>query len=134
MNKYSKIPITKSTEGKQMYINVKYPNIPLSDLDTYIICKSTDRYDKLAQTYYGDPSLWWIISLANNSTPQISLFPPLDVYVRIPQNYLEVVSAFNKLNRINPLLSEEAVIRSNNTGNTGNVGMGNTGNTGGGGY
>ena len=87
-----------------MYKDIKYPNIPLNDSDVYILCNSTDRYDKLAQTYYGDSSLWWIISIANNASSQDSLFPPLDVYIRIPQNYVDIISAFNKLNDTDTIL------------------------------
>jgi len=97
--RYQNIPITKSLDDKQMYVTVKYPNIPLSENDIYILASSIDRYDKLALDYYGDTSLWWIISTANNNLPQNSLFLPLGSYVRIPSNYLEILSQFNTLNK-----------------------------------
>tara|TARA_Y100000361_G_C11159064_1_gene345983 strand:+ start:2607 stop:2957 length:351 start_codon:yes stop_codon:yes gene_type:complete len=99
MSRYSNIQTIRNSEGKRFYPSIKYPNIPLSEGDAYILCNSTDRYDKLAQTYYGDSSLWWVISIANNASPQNSLFPPLDTYIRIPQNYVETVSQFNILNQ-----------------------------------
>ena len=99
MNRYSDIQMTRTPNGKKIYKSVKYPDIPLSNSDIYLLCNSTDRYDKLAQEYYGDSSLWRIISIANNASSQNSLFPPLDVYIRIPSNYLEIVSSFNTLNR-----------------------------------
>ena len=98
MNRYSDIPIIRNSEGNRMYSTIKYPNIPLSDTDFYILCNSTDRYDKLALSYYGDSSLWWVISIANNASTQDSLFPPLDSYIRIPSDYVSIVNEFNILN------------------------------------
>jgi hypothetical protein len=111
MSRYSDIPIVKSSNNKNIYANVKYPEIPLSESDLYILCNSTDRYDKLALSYYGDSSLWWVISIANNASSQNSLFPPLDTYIRIPENYLEVITKFNTLNK-----------SSNNPSNPSNIG------------
>tara|TARA_Y100000361_G_C11099204_1_gene310909 strand:+ start:83 stop:436 length:354 start_codon:yes stop_codon:yes gene_type:complete len=101
MNRYSNIRTIRNSQGKRYYPIVKYPDIPLSPDDAYIICNSTDRYDKLAQDYYGDSSLWWIISIANNASPQNSLFPPLESYVRIPGNYVDILANFNTLNSTN---------------------------------
>jgi hypothetical protein len=120
MARYSNISILKTQEKKNIYANIKYPDIPLSESDLYILCNSTDRYDKLALSYYGDSSLWWIISIANNASTQDSLFPPLDVYIRIPQNYVDVISSFNRLNNINiTLISSDGVISNNNNNVTG---------------
>ncbi len=99
--RYQNIPITKSLDDKQMYVTVKYPNIPLSENDIYILASSIDRYDKLALDYYGDTSLWWIISTANNNLPQNSLFLPLGSYVRIPAGYLDILEKYNILNESN---------------------------------
>lgn len=77
---------------------VKYPNIPLSEDDLYILCNATDRYDKLALSYYQDPSLWWIISSANNAINQNSLYPPTGSYIRIPSTPVESLNEFNRLN------------------------------------
>jgi hypothetical protein len=111
MSRYSDILTIKNSEGKRFYPTTKYPDIPLSENDAYILCSSTDRYDKLAETYYGDSSLWWVISIANNASSQNSLFPPLDTYIRIPENYLEVITKFNTLNK-----------SSNNPSNPSNIG------------
>jgi len=98
MNRYSNIPIITNSSKQRMYVTIKYPDIPLSSNDSYIICNATDRYDKLAQSYYNDSSLWWIISIANNASSQDSLFPPLDTYIRIPSDYLEIAAEFDILN------------------------------------
>jgi hypothetical protein len=104
MPEYSDIEIIRSPNGKRMYKDIKYPDIPLSESDLYVLCNNTDRYDKLALVYYGDSSLWWIISIANNASSQDSLFPPLDVYIRIPGDYVDVLSKFSKLNQNNTVV------------------------------
>ena len=55
------------TQGKRYYAGVKYPQIPNSVDDTYVYAEDGDRYDQLALQYYGDPSLWWVISIANET-------------------------------------------------------------------
>ena len=98
MSRYEDVTTFVDELGKRQYMGVKYPNVPLQQSDLYIICNTTDRYDTLANTYYGDPSLWWVISIANNATNQDGLYPPLDSYIRIPQDYVGVLNKFNILN------------------------------------
>ena len=117
MARYSNISILKTQEKKNIYANIKYPDIPLSESDLYILCNSTDRYDKLALSYYGDSSLWWIISIANNASSQDGLFPPLDVYIRVPQNPVGIISNFNKLNNLSIKLVSSNNNSSNNSSN-----------------
>lgn len=42
-----------------------FPVMPLTVDDIYIVTSGIERLDKLAQTFYGDASLWWIIASAN---------------------------------------------------------------------
>jgi hypothetical protein len=86
MLRYSQIPITSSVDNpKRRYINVKYPVISRDYSDIYVYVTRGDRYDLLAQTYYNDSSLWWIIARANVSTniPD-SLLPNVGDQIRIP--------------------------------------------------
>jgi len=96
-NRYNTIPQTR-IEGKRVYQNVKYPDIPLSENDIYVQSSQGDRFDILAQQYYGDSSLWWIISSANNDLPQDSLVIPLRQQIRIPANPSIAVELFESLN------------------------------------
>ena len=66
--------------------------------DIYVYAEQGDRYDQLALQYYGDPSLWWIISIANSSLSQNSYYPPLGVQIRIPQNIGAIQISFENLN------------------------------------
>jgi hypothetical protein len=100
INRYRNIDVTQSLNGPRHYINSKYPNVPLSNGDIYVITTINDRFDVLAQTYYGDSSLWWIISLANDFLPQNSLYPPIGIQLRIPTNTNTVLTNFSNANQL----------------------------------
>jgi hypothetical protein len=99
MNRYQDIPVVKTSTGIHYYKNNKYPRIPLSTTDIYVITTDGDRFDTLSAQYYTDPSLWWIISLANEHLPQNSLFIPLGTQIRIPINVAQFVAEYNILNQ-----------------------------------
>lgn len=83
---------------KRGYKTVKYPEIPFNEQDTYVICTDGDRYDILAQQYYGDNSLWWVISIANKELLQNSLLPVPGAQIRIPGDLNGVLIAYKQLN------------------------------------
>lgn len=85
MGRYSNSKILKNKKGNRYYSRRRYPTIPRSNNDIYVITAIGDRYDNLAYQYYKNPSLWWVISAAN---PEYmgSLYPPLGVQLRIPSN------------------------------------------------
>ena len=87
------------TRGIRYYRGVKYPEIALSPDDIYVYAEAGDRFDILANEYYSDPSLWWIISTANGSFPQDTYYLPLGIQIRIPNNIGAIQSAYNKLNK-----------------------------------
>jgi phage tail protein X len=108
MNRYQSVPVIV-IDKKPSYQTTKYPEIPLSDEDTYVYTTQGDRFDVLAQQYYGDQSLWWIISIANTAIagtslpadlPQDSLIIPEGNQIRIPANYPEVLNSFRILNNL----------------------------------
>jgi hypothetical protein len=59
-----------------------------------------DRYDTLAQTFYSDSTLWWIINRANPSQPSNSLFPIVGSQIRVPSNNRvpAIISQYENLN------------------------------------
>ena len=102
MARYSNTPITTTQDNpKRRFINVKYPDIPRDISDTYVFVTIGDRYDLLAQTYYGDSSLWWIISRANPQLPSDTLYPRAGEQVRIPamMRVPNIVSQFEFINK-----------------------------------
>jgi len=87
MARYSQIPTTKiqlENTSPVVYKNAKYPPIPLGNQDIYVYTTRGDRYDLLAQTYYGNSEYWWIINRANPSQDADSLLPNPGSQIRIP--------------------------------------------------
>ena len=99
MKRYSNIPRRKSPDGKRIYRTVRYPIVPKSVNDIYVYTTAGDRFDTLAQQYYNDSSLWWVISISNDSLDQNSLTPPVGSQIRIPQDISPIVDSYNVLNR-----------------------------------
>jgi hypothetical protein len=106
MNRYQPIPIIR-TDNKPSYQTTRYPEVPLSDNDIYVYTTQGDRFDVLANQYYGDQSLWWVISIANTAVagtslpsdlPQDSLIIPEGMQIRIPADYVNVLNSFKILN------------------------------------
>ena len=92
-SRYENNETKKIDDGRTVYRSRIYPDIPLRDDDIYVATETGDRLDTLAYEYYNDASLWWIIATANNihNAP----FGLADgTILRIPQNYIEILSNF----------------------------------------
>jgi|TARA_R110000823_G_scaffold285668_1_gene404094 phage tail protein X len=99
-NRSENIPIQTNINGRRYYKNAFYPSIPLSSNDIYVITLEGDRLDLIANQYYGDPSLWWIISTANSGVPKSSLYIPVGTQLRIPQNINEIKNKYLQINQL----------------------------------
>lgn len=99
MNRYLDIPIFRNSKGRRYYANVKYPNIPFRDSDIYVITQRGDRFDLLANQYYKDPTLWWIIPSANPRFKPNSLYPTLGHQIRIPTDIVNIIENYKLLNQ-----------------------------------
>lgn len=88
-----------STSGKTIYKPTYYPSIDAQVDDSYIIANATDRLDLIANDFYGDSTLWWIIAMVNNLEGD-SMFPPTGIQLRIPANISTLLSKFNQSNNI----------------------------------
>jgi len=97
MNRYKTIKRSNTDQGREYINNAVYPDIPLSENDSYVITQDGDRYDTLAKYFYNDQTLWWIIASANNSTRD-SLFIEPGVQLRIPASKDRAVDLFETLN------------------------------------
>jgi hypothetical protein len=98
MNRYQNIPKTK-IDKKLVYVTSRYPEVPVTSDDVYVYSVQGDRFDVLAQQYYKDSSLWWIISIANTDIlPQNSLIIPEGIQIRIPAFYNGIINNFNRIN------------------------------------
>jgi hypothetical protein len=97
-SRYNNILEFRSPDGYRYKTNPIYPEIPVSDQDTYVITSDGDRYDILALNFYGDVRLWWIIASANNATKDNLVIKP-GLQIRIPANKDQVLRLFEKINQ-----------------------------------
>jgi len=52
-------------DGVVFWDTVVLPDLPVQSDDIQYRVRDTDRIDLLAQRFYGDPVLWWVIAAAN---------------------------------------------------------------------
>lgn len=90
MGRYSTTRILKNDKGNRYYSTTRYPEIPRSNSDIYVVTTIGDRFDILANQYYGNPSLWWVIASANPEYVS-SLYPPPGIQLRIPANIADII-------------------------------------------
>tara|TARA_B100001778_G_C18270641_1_gene486442 strand:+ start:18 stop:323 length:306 start_codon:yes stop_codon:yes gene_type:complete len=95
--RFRKIETIRSKGNKRYKKNVIYPEIPLTENDIYVISQYGDRYDTLAQEFYNDSELWWIISSANNYQKGSLIITP-GVQLRIPANKSVAIRLFEEVN------------------------------------
>lgn len=107
MKRYSNIQKIKNTNenvgvlGTAYHRPNFYPEIPLSENDIYVITDFGDRLDLLANQFYDDVTLYWVIASANpNSINFGSLFINEGTQLRIPTNLSEILRSYNNLNNI----------------------------------
>lgn len=98
MNRYQDIQQLKTNRGKRYYTTTRYPDIPLSDDDLYIITMRGDRLDNLAYQFYGDSTLWWVLQIANPNINKDSLYPNLGVQFRIPTDINAILDEYERIN------------------------------------
>ena len=97
MKRYNLTRRKINKSGMRVYSTTYYPQIPIGNSDTFIFTKEGDRLDNLADTYYGDNTLWWIIAKANGIRGKIALEPATPL--RIPGNAIAIVEKFRHINK-----------------------------------
>ena len=95
-SRYNHTKIKIREDGKRVLKPTIYPKIPIKDSDIFIYPKFGDRLDNLAQKYYKDVSLWWIITKANN-LDEAHIGLTLDEQIRIP---VDIEPILNKLKEL----------------------------------
>ena len=93
-SRYQNIQTQKSDNGKTIYLPVKYPSLVPSNNDYYIIAREEDRFDLIASDFYGQPTYWWVVAMAND-LPGDSMYAPPGTQLRIPGNLSDALSAYN---------------------------------------
>ena len=83
--------------------NIRYykprivPNIPIKDTDIFAYPIYGDRYDTMAQRYYDDSNLWWIIVKANDISDGKIAPDPLKK-LRIPTEIDDILQSISQAN------------------------------------
>lgn len=98
MNRYEhQRPIIKK-DNKRIQGQTLYPPIMPTSTDLYITARDGQRLDTLANEYYGDPAMWWIIAQSNNIGGG-TLFIPPGKQIRIPQDIGRINRDLEKINK-----------------------------------
>ena len=98
-NRLENISIEKKKQ-QRYYRSLKYPNIPLSVNDLYVVTTAGDRLDLLANQFYNDIRLWWIIAAANpNIIRRDSFALAPNIELRIPSNEQDIIDNYEDLNK-----------------------------------
>jgi hypothetical protein len=91
MRRYKHSKVKRDNTGSRYRETTIYPgNIPRHEDDLYIYIRAGERLDNLADKYYKDSSLWWVIALANNIGKGTFFVPP-GVRLRIPNKSSEYI-------------------------------------------
>ena len=91
---------TRILDRKRYYTTIKYPEIPLSVDDFYIITTIGDRLDNLANQFYEDVNLWWVITSANpDIIKRDSFMLEPGIEIRIPADLQTILENFDELNK-----------------------------------
>lgn len=86
------------TTKRRVFRTIRYPEILPSESDVYIMTNDNDRLDVLAQRYYNDSSLWWIIAHANKIKGTI--FVKDGIGIIIPMNVNSIIQDYLKINEL----------------------------------
>ena len=97
--RYETIETYKTTSGKVAYLPTRYPWLAPSNNDYYIIARAEDRLDLIATDFFGDPTLWWVVAMAND-LPGDSMNTPLGFQLRIPGNLNDALNTYDQANTI----------------------------------
>jgi hypothetical protein len=94
---YTNTKTDSNTNIKYMESTI-YPKIEPKDSEFYIISTAGDRFDLLANLYYKDPSLWWVIAVANNLN-DANFFVEVGTQLRIPADISDILNNLYKINK-----------------------------------
>ena len=95
--RYNSAKIRRDKNGTRYYKPTIVPNVPIKDSDIFVYPVYGDRFDIIAQRYYNDSTLWWIIAKANElSRGEISADPLKKL--RIPTEIDDILESVQKSN------------------------------------
>lgn len=105
MNRYQTIEKIRNenqfvgTIGDLYYNTVSYPEVGARESDIYVETEFGDRLESLAFQFYGDTTLYWIISIRNpNKVNFGSVFLTPGSIIAIPVDISGIVDSYVNLN------------------------------------
>jgi hypothetical protein len=100
MSRYNNTRIKRNKDLNRVYSYTLYPKIPIKNSDIFISPTYGDRLELLANKYYKDPTLWWIIAQANGIKGFTALYTEnFKGQLRIPTEIQDILSEFSLMNR-----------------------------------
>ena len=96
--RYERVGTKKLANGKKVLKTIIPATIEKRDDDIYIITQDSDRLDLLANQFYNDASLWWVIAAANG-VGKGTVRVPIGTILRIP-NVTDVMTYVTRINAI----------------------------------
>ena len=102
MDRLNYIKKQRGTNGKRVFKYIKYPKIPLSINDIYATTLVGDRLDLIANQFYKDVDLWWVITTANPNVirrDSFNLKPGLQIRIPSPSRITGILRSFEQLNK-----------------------------------
>jgi hypothetical protein len=93
MGRYNNINVKNKADKGLVYHSNLMPYFKESDSDILIVTEEDDRLDLLANLFFKDASLWWVIAVYNNLT-EIDLKIEPGIQLRIPNNHRTVTQYF----------------------------------------
>ena len=96
-NRYDNSRIIRDDNGRRYLSRIEYPPIPLRDSDILIRGVFGQTFMNLANQYYENKNLWWIIARANQQTESVYMVPGKEY--RIPQEIKLILQEYEELNR-----------------------------------
>ncbi len=102
MSRYDSIQKVTPKETLRL-LTTSYPRIPFTSDDFYVITTGGDRFDLLANEYYGNSDYWWVIAVANPHVSRKNFVINQGVQLRIPVNIEDIVAKFQEKNAQNQL-------------------------------
>lgn len=82
-NRYENIKTILKTGKGKVYDSTLLSYVEPTDTDIVILTTMGDRLDLLANEYYQDPSMWWVIALKNDMT-EVDISMKEGIVLRIP--------------------------------------------------
>ena len=101
-NRLNYISRKTGANDKRVLKYIKYPNIPLSVDDIYAVTVEGDRLDLIANQFYNNVDLWWVIVTANPDIirrDSFNLKSGLEIRIPDPKRINSILRSFEQLNK-----------------------------------